>query len=129
MRHHLLVISIVLGLCVSAAFAQGGGKAEPNRISLAEGQPSATVSGTLRNGREMDYVFAAEKGSIVTINNPTKSQFDFRIYNEDHFSEGDFDSSASYSFEVPESGDYLLTIRKKATGSRSARFVLRLTIK
>ena len=129
MRHHLLVISIVLGQSVSAAFAQGGGKAEPNRVSLAEGQSSAAVSGTLRNGREMEYLFHAEKGRIVTINNPTKSQFDFRIYNEEYFSEGDFDSSASYSFEVPESGDYLLTIRKKATGTRSARFVLRLTIK
>ncbi len=77
----------------------------------------------------MEYVFGAAKGQVVTVYNPTKSQFDFRIYHEEFFSEGDFDSSASYTFEVPETGDYLLTIRKKATGTRSARFSLRLTIK
>ena len=129
MRHLLFVITFGLALCVSATFAQGGGKAEPDRISFAAGQSSASVSGSLRNGREMEYVFGAAKGQVVTVYNPTKSQFDFRIYHEEFFSEGDFDSSASYTFEVPETSDYLLTIRKKATGTRSARFSLRLTIK
>lgn len=129
MRLLLLGILFILAGVGQASFAQGGGKAEPNRIKFAAGTSSSGVSGTLRNGQEMEYVFAAAKGQIVTISNATKSQFDFRVFNEEHFSEGDFDSSASYSFEVPEAGDYRFTIRKKATGTRSARFSLRISIK
>ena len=77
----------------------------------------------------MDYVFGASKGQMVTVSNATASQFDFRVFSEENFSEGDFDSSPTYTFEIPETGDYLFTVRKKQTATRSARFSLRLTIK
>nr|MBP9111087.1 hypothetical protein [Pyrinomonadaceae bacterium] len=70
------------------------------------------------------------KGQTVSITNSTKSLFDFKVYNEEHFSEGDFDSSASYSFEIPETGDYMFFVRKKQVKSpRTARFSMKLVIK
>ena len=123
------LLFILFAFGAIAVSAQNGGKAEPRRIQFAAGKSSATVSGSLKNHQEMDYVFAASKGQIVTVTNPTWSQFDFRVFNEEHFDEGDFDSSRTYTFEIPATGDYLFTIRKKQTGTRTARFSLRLTIK
>lgn len=123
-------ISLLCLTAVVTATAQNGGKAEPNRIQFVAGASSKTLSGTLSNGQDMEYVFAATKGQTVSITNSTKSLFDFKVYNEEHFSEGDFDSSASYSFEIPETGDYLFFVRKKHVKSpRKARFSMKLTIK
>ena len=52
---------------VTSVFAQSGGKAEPKRIHFAEGKISATLTGTLSNSQEMEYVFSAAKGSKVEI--------------------------------------------------------------
>lgn len=125
-----LLIFLLIFLCTGTLtlFAQGG-KAEPKRIRFAAGTSSASVAGTLRNGQEMEYVFGASKGQAVTVSNATSGQFDFRVFNEEYFSEGDFDSSPAYTFEIPETGDYLFTVRKKQTGTRSARFSMRIKIK
>lgn len=123
-------ISFLWLITFVAANAQNGGKAEPTRIQFAAGATSTTLSGTLSNGQEMDFIFAATKGQTVSITNSTKNLFDFKVYNEEHFSEGDFDSSASYAFEIPETGDYMFFVRKKQVKSpRTARFSMRLTIK
>ena len=129
MRNIFLILSLFLVFCLENVSAQNGGKAEPNRIQFATGTYSKTLVGTLRNGQVMEYVFGAAKGQLVTIRNATSNIFDFRVLNEEYFSEGDFDSSPSYSFEVPEAGDYLFTVRKKVAGPRSARFSLTITIK
>lgn len=125
-----LFVSLLCIFAVVAANAQIGGKAEPKRIEFAAGASSTTLSGTLSNGQEMEYVFAAARGQTVSITNLTKNLFDFKVYSEEHFSEGDFDSSASYSFEIPETGDYLFFVRKKQVKSpRTARFSIKLAIK
>lgn len=129
MGNIFLILSLLLVFCSLDVSAQNGGKAEPNRIEFAKGTYSKTLVGTLRNGQVMEYVFGAAKGQMVSIRNTTSNIFDFRVLNEEYFSEGDFDSSPSYSFEVPESGDYLFTVRKKVAGPRSARFSLTITIK
>lgn len=128
MRSFLMFLVVFFTFGALSIFAQGG-KAEPNRIKFAAGKSRATVTGTLKKGQEMDYVFGASKGQMVTVSNATASQFDFRVFSEENFSEGDFDSSPTYTFEIPETGDYLFTVRKKQTATRSARFSLRLTIK
>ena len=68
-----LVLLVFVAFGVSSLFAQNGGKAEPKRIQFASGKSSAVLSGTLSNGQEMDYVFEARKGQMVTIRNATKS--------------------------------------------------------
>lgn len=120
-------------LCVfaaAAASAQHGGKAEPGRIQFAAGKTSKTLTGTLSNGQEMEYVFAARKGQTVTIRNTRTSLFDFRVFNQEFDFETEFESSPTLNFEVPETGDYMFFVRKKQVRSpRSARFSLTLTIK
>ncbi len=117
-------------LAAAMLFAQGGGKAEPKRIQFAAGKSSATLSGTLSNGQEMEYVFGARKGQTVTIRNTRTSLFDFRVFNEEFDFETEFESSPTLTFEVPETGNYLFFVRKKQVRSpRTARFALTLAIK
>lgn len=113
----------------ASAYAQKGGKAEPNRLSFSAETPSNRIAGTLKNGQQAEYVFAAAKGQTVTIKNATSIRFDFRVYDDLNFSEGDFDSSPTYSFEVPETGDYLFSVRKKVAGPPSARFSMSISVK
>lgn len=130
MKSFFLFLLIALALAVNVAFAQNGGKAEPKRIRFAAGKSTITLTGTLSVDQEMEYVFGARKGQMVTITNPTKSLFDFRVFSEENFPEGDFDSSPSYTFEIPATGDYILFVRKKRVKTpRTARFSLTLSIK
>ncbi|MBP9663090.1 MAG: hypothetical protein KBD94_00610 [Pyrinomonadaceae bacterium] len=117
-------------LAAATSFTQGGGKAEPKRIQFAAGKSSVTLSGTLSNGQEMEYIFGARKGQTVTIRNTRTSLFDFRVFNEEFDFETEFESSPTLTFEVPETGDYLFFVRKKQVRSpRTARFSLTLAIK
>lgn len=130
MKSFLLLTIITLTLAVSGTFAQGGGKAEPKRVQFAVGKSNTALTGTLSTDQEMEYVFGARKGQKVTITNPTKSLFDFKVFSEENFSEGDFDSSLSYTFKIPETGDYMLFVRKKRVKTpKTARFSVTLTIK
>jgi hypothetical protein len=127
MKH--LFLCLLCLFAANAVYAQGG-KAEPNRIQFAAGKSSATLTGKLSNGQEMEYIFTARAGQKVTVKNTRSSLFDFKVFSEENFSEGDFDSSPSYTFEIPETGDYLLFVRKKQVRSpRTARFSITLTIK
>lgn len=128
------IISQIL-LCLLCFFAANiliaqGGKAEPNRIQFATGQSSATLTGTLSNDQEMEYVFNARAGQTVTIKNTRTSLFDFRVFNNQNDFDTEFESSPTLVFEIPETGDYLFFVRKKLVRSpRTARFSLTLTIK
>ncbi len=123
-----LLLTAICLIAFVPALAQHGGKAEPNRIRFAAGKTSATVSGTLRPSEEMEFVFGAKAGQIVTIKN-TYRQFDFRVFSEENFPDGDFDSSPTYSFEIPADGDYNFFVRRKVGGAKRATFRMTLTIK
>lgn len=128
-RIYLLIATVVVAFGATENFAQGG-KAEPKRIQFAAGKSSAILGGTLSTDQEMEYVFTATQGQIVTIKNSRASLFDFRVFNDGSLSEGDFDSSSSYTFTVPETGDYMLFVRKKRVKApRTARFSITLFIK
>lgn len=119
-------------VCIFAAipaFAQGGSKVAPKEIKFAAGTSTATVSGSLASGREANYFFKAQKGQEVTIRSPRWNMFDFRVFSEENFPDGDFDNSPSYTFEIPETGDYLFFVRKKMTSPRTAKFSMTITIK
>ena len=128
MKYFLLCV-----ICLLAAtqmLAQGGGKAEPKRIQFAAGKSSATLTGTLSNGQEMEYVFGANNGQTVTIKNSSKSLFDFRVFSAEFDFETEFESSPALTFEIPATGDDMFFVRKKQVRMpRTARFVLKLSIK
>ena len=123
------ILFLSMLLFVSApVLAQHGGKAEPNRIQFAQGKSSATVRGSLRSSEEMEYVFGAKAGQTVTIKNPSRL-FDFRVFSDENFPDGDFDSSPTYSFVIPADGDYNFYIRRKVGGPKRATFRMTLTIR
>lgn len=128
MRKNALSLAVVLLAC-SAAFAQ---KAEPNRVNFERGKTSATVAGTLANNEEMDLTFAARAGQSVKLkvtSQPKGNLFDFRIAGEGFELETDYDSYTEYSFTAPETGDYLLYVRKRPTERvRRAKFFMRVEI-
>ena len=123
---------LVLAWCAPAVFPQGG-KAEPRRIEFTKGRSSATVSGTLSNGQEMDHVFKAAVGQKVLLNvtsRPKGKLFDFRIRGDGFELETNYDSYTEYSFIAPETGDYLVFVRKRPTQTAArAKFFLKLTVK
>jgi hypothetical protein len=123
---------MVLGLCASAAFAQGG-KAEPKVIEFAKGRSNITVTGTLSNGQEMDHVFkavAGQKVSVKVTSKPKGHLFDFRLKGDGFEIETDHDSYTEYDFIAPQTGSYLLFVRKRPTQKvPRARFFLRLSVR
>src|SRR5205823_419998 len=77
---------IVLFCAAAPAFAQHGGKAEPLRIEFKRGTSSTTVSGSVRNDEEYEYVLGAKKGQRLTIkitSTPVKSSV-FQLLGEDN---------------------------------------------
>ena len=108
MKAKTTIFVLLLLLCAATASAQGGGKAEPNQIKFAKGKTSATVSGTLSNNQEMDYVFSAKAGQTVTlkvVSNPKGNLFDFSLKGDGFELETEYDSYSEYTFTAPETGD------------------------
>lgn len=119
-------------LCLFAAISTQaqGGKAEPKRIIFAAGKSSATLTGRLSNAQEMEYVFAATKGQKVTITNPKTNLFDLRVFNQEFDFNTEYDGSPTLTFDIPETGDFLLFVRKlRVKSPRTARFSLTIAIK
>ena len=115
------------------AFGQHGGKAEPSRISFKRGATSATVSGYLKHGEQMEYVFAATKGqkvSLKTVSTPKGKFHYFTVKGSDFDFASDYDINFDWTFEAPATGDYLVTVTLRPTDKvRQGRFRLTLTIK
>ncbi len=134
MKIKFLVIVGILIVCAVSVSAQGGGKAEANRIKFAKGKSGAIISGTLSNDQQMEYVFGAKAGQKITLkvtSVPKGNFFSFAVAGaEDIEFETEYDSYADYTFTAPETGDYLVTVNKNPTEKvPKAKFTLTLTIK
>jgi hypothetical protein len=132
MKTKITIFAFVLLLCAANIFAQGG-KAEPNRIKFAKGKSSITLSGTLSNDQQMEYVFGAKKGQKITLkvtSQPKGKFFDFELAGDGFDLETEYDYYDDYSFKAPEDGDYVVFVRKRPTeNTKKAKFFLTLTIK
>lgn len=130
MRTKIIFIATILLCSFVSAFAQ---KAEPNRINFARGKSSATLSGTLSNNDQMDYVFGAKAGQKITLkvtSSPKGNFFDFDLQGYGFDLETEYDYYTNYSFTAPETGDYLVFVRKRPTEKTPrAKFYFTLTIK
>ena len=130
MRSKFILAAILVLMVFSMAYSQRGGKAEPNRIQFALDKSSITLIGTLSNSKEMEYVFAAKKGQAVTIKMSNTGLFDYRVFNPDVDFETEFESSRTSTFELPETGDYFLFVRKKIVKKpRTAKFSMIFSVK
>lgn len=130
MKTKLIFTATILLCSFVSAFAQ---KAEPNRIQFARGKSSAILTGTLSNNDQMDYVFGAKAGQKITLkvtSQPKGNFFDFDLQGVDFELEAEYDYYTNYSFTAPETGDYLVFVRKRPTEKTpTAKFFLTLTIK
>jgi hypothetical protein len=126
MKTKLLIAVVILLAGTAGVFAQHGGKAEPKEIKIAPGKNSTTLIGSLANHQEMEYSFTAKAGQTVYLK--CGSEFDFRL----NLPDSDFDTEWNQgrdSFELPADGEYLLSVRKRLTPTKRARFALTITIK
>lgn len=132
---HLLMIAalFVVLTCAIDANAQGGGKAEPNRIQFKRGTSSGTVTGKVWGDVQAEYAFGAKAGQTVTIKITSTPRGKFTAFNVIDSEAGtitEYDVNYSYIFTVPQDGDYLIRVFMRPTDKvRSAKFSLTLSIR
>lgn len=133
MKFGIKLGAAVIASLIFGSVAAYGQKAEPLRISFAKGKTSATVSNTLSNDEEMDFVFGASRGQMVTVKVSSARGgrlFDFSIGGDGFDLELEEDHYTELSFKAPETGDYQVSVRKLASQRyRTAKFYLVLTIR
>src|SRR6266404_818363 len=116
----------------SAALAQRGGKAEPNRIAFKRGTTSTTINGVVRGDEEAEYVLAAKKGQrlIISLTSvPVKSSV-FQLLGEDNDTLGlEHDANFDYSGTLPKTGDYFITVSRPTQSKGTSRYKLTITIR
>jgi hypothetical protein len=115
----------------SAAIAQRGGKAEPNRIEFKRGANSTIISGTVRGDEEAEYVLAAKKGQRLIIkltSAPAKSSV-FQLLGEDNDTLGlEYDANYDYSGVLPKTGDYFITVTRPGQSKGTSRYKLTVAV-
>jgi hypothetical protein len=115
-----------------SALPEQGGKAEPTRIQFARGRDTATVSGALRDDAQREYAFAARKGQRLTLTlsaAPARSvSASARVSLGGHLPL-DFTSGSTSSVELPEDGDYEISMKRVSTARGRSQFTLTVTIR
>src|SRR5204863_4643578 len=123
---------VFLLFAAAPTFAQHGGKAEPLRIEFKRGATSTTVSESVRNSEEMEYVLAAKKGQRLTIkitSTPVRSAV-FQLLGEDRDTLGlEHDANFDVAIVLPKDGDYFINVSRPTSAKGRSRFTLSVSIK
>ena len=132
---YLRASACICGLLVilaGTALAQGGGKAEPNKIEFKRGTTSTTISGVVRGDEQAEYTLSAKKGQRLIIrltNTPAKSSC-FDLKGPDGVDVGlEYDCNWNYSKGLPETGEYFLSVGRASQGKGTSRYTMTITIK
>ena len=139
MRHSGLRVFIFSLMTLSAIFvsashasAQGGGKAEPQRIEFKRGTTSTTINDKIKNAEEAEYVLAAKKGQRLTIkltSVPYRSSV-FDLNAPDDADLGlEYDANYDFNKILPVTGDYLITVVRPTSSPGTSTYKLVITIK
>ena len=119
-------------LVFSGAIAQGGGKAEPNRIEFKHGTTSTMISGTVRGDEQAEYVLGAKKGQRLIIkltSGPIRSSV-FQLLGPDNDTLGlEFDANYDYSGTLPRTGDYFITVARPGGSKGTTRYKLTVSVR
>lgn len=135
MKTKIIFIVAILLASATGAFAQNGGKAEPLRVKFAKGKTSAVLSGTLKQNREMEYVFGAKKNqnvrAVIASTAPKGKFHAFKIVGADGVNYlAEYDLNYELEFDAPQTGDYIIYVQFRATDKvRSGKFSLTLTVR
>jgi hypothetical protein len=123
--------AVLVLLACSAAMAQGGGKAEPNRIEFKRGTTRTTISGTVRGDEQAEYVLGAKKGQRLIIkltSVPVKSSV-FQLLGPENDTLGlELDSNWDYSGTLPKTGDYFITVARPTESKGTSRYKMTVSI-
>ena len=126
------ILTWLLLICSSAAMAQHGGKAEPNRIAFKRGATSTTINGVIHGDEQAEYVLAAKKGQRLIIkltSVPVKSSV-FQLLGEDNDTLGlEHDANFGYSGVLPKTGDYFINVSRPTQSKGTSRYKLTITIR
>ena len=129
---NLIPITLLILIVCSGAMAQGGGKAEPNRIEFKRGTASTTISATVRGHEEVEYVLAAKKGQTLTIkitSVPARTA-GFDLHGPEDVDLGlEFDANVSFSRRLPKTGDYLITVVKLNDAVRVSKYTMTVSVR
>lgn len=124
----------MLLFCFVNAYAQNGGKAEPNRIKFTKGKSSATVSGRVKGDEQAEYIFSAKEGQIIHLkitSVPKGKVASFRILNPDEEATfyTKYAENYEYAFPAPYTGDYVIWVSLQPDAKvKAAKYNLSLTI-
>ena len=128
----LLLVFAFLAFSAIAVSAQNGGKAEPNRVKFAKGKSSGVITGSLKGDEQYEFIFGARAGQTVYLTNSDSDNFSYSVVRED-------DDTISYEstdlaeptlqFEVQETGDYMVFVKRNATSKVAKKFSITLAIK
>lgn len=128
----LIAAAAILLICGAAAFAQGGGKAEPNRIEFKRGTSSTTISGTVRGAEQAEYVLSAKKGQRLIIkltSAPLRSSV-FQLLGPDNDTLGlEYEANYSYSGILPKTGDYFITVTRPTESKGTSRYKITVIVR
>lgn len=128
----LIPLSLLILVTCSVAAAQGGGKAEPNRIEFKRGTSSTTISGVVRGDEQAEYLLGAKKGQRLIIkltSVPAKSSV-FQILGENNDTLGlEYDANFDYSGVLPKTADYFITVRRPTESKGTSRYKLTVTVR
>lgn len=128
----IVIPTLLVLLAASAAIAQRGGKAEPNRIEFKRGTNSTTISGTVRGGEQAEYVLAARKGQKLIIRlTSVPSRFSvFDLQAPENADLGlEYNANYDYSGKLPKTGDYLITVARPTESKGTSRYKLTVTVR
>ncbi len=127
----VLPTAVLILVACSAAMAQGGGKAAPNRIEFTRGTTRTAISGTVRGDEQAEYVLGAKKGQRLIIkltSVPVKSSV-FQLLGPDNDKLGlEFDSNWDYSGTLPKTGDYFITVARPTESKGTSRYKMTVSI-
>jgi hypothetical protein len=123
---------LLLAITSATAFAQHGGKAEPNRIEFKRGTTSTTISGVVHGSEQAEYVLSAKQGQRLIIkltNTPAKSSC-FDLTGPEVADMGlEFDCNWNYSKPLPATGDYLIVVSRPSTAKGTSRYRMTVTVR
>jgi hypothetical protein len=124
--------AVLILVACSAAMAQGGGKAEPNRIEFKRGTTRTTISATVRGDEQAEYVLGAKKGQRLIIkltSVPVKSSV-FQLLGPENDTLGlEFDSNWDYSGTLPKTGDYFITVARPTESKGTSKYQLTVSVR
>lgn len=133
MKKFLLIFSVML-FCAFNIRAQNGGKAEPIRIKVPQGQTSMSLIGTLKENQQAEYIFSAKKDQLVSVwINSVKPQgkfYSFVVKGADNNYASKIARFDIEKFETSEAGDYVIFIKFRPMGKiKQGTYRLSLDIK